>query len=191
MNKIELLLITCIIMAFVACSESVSHEASGNMPTEDSLVSRGKYLVTAIGCADCHSPKRMGPKGPEFIEELALSGFQAGNTIPEPDLEALKNGWILFNGDLTAAVGPWGISYAANITSDPTGIGNWTEENFRRALRHGKFKGIESGRDLLPPMPWQGIGQLSDMDIKAVFYFLQSTHPVQNVVPSPVPTAAG
>lgn len=34
----------------------------------------------------------------------------------------------------TAWVGPWGISYAANLTSDKTGIGNWQEENFFIAM---------------------------------------------------------
>jgi hypothetical protein len=42
------------------------------------------------------------------------------------------------------------MSFAANLTSDDTGIGNGTEENFIRALRKGKFKELEGSRDLLP-----------------------------------------
>jgi hypothetical protein len=68
--------------------------------------------------------------------------------------EALQNGWSLFNEDLTAGVGPWGVSFAANITSDDSGIGTWSLEQFKRALTEGKYQGLEGGRMLLPPMPW-------------------------------------
>ena len=94
-----------------------------------------------------------------------------------------------FTGDLTSAVGQWGASFAGNITSDATGIGNWSEAQFRNALRKGKYKGLDNARDLLPPMPWQNFGQLTDFDIKAVFTFLKSTRPVKNVVPAPIPLA--
>ena len=90
----------------------------------------------------------------------------------------------MLGGDLTSAVGPWGMSFAANITSSETGIGNWTEENFIRAIRKGKFKGLEGSRDLLPPMPWFAYKNMTDEDIKSVFAFLQSTKPVENIVPA-------
>ena len=149
------------------------------------LVSRGEYLVNAIGCADCHSPKRMGPAGPEIIPELHLSGFQQNSVQPEADTLAVKKGWVLFSPDLTSAVGPWGQSFAANITSDPTGIGNWSEEQFLRAMREGKFKGLENSRTLLPPMPWPVYRNLTDEDIRSIYFFLMSTKPVKNVVPWP------
>jgi hypothetical protein len=85
--------------------------------------------------------------------------------------------------DLSAAVGPWGVSFAANLTSDQTGIGNWTEEYFNRALKEGKFKGIEGGRMLLPPMPWQNYAKVPAEDVKAIFAFFKSTKAVRNVVP--------
>lgn len=92
----------------------------------------------------------------------------------------------MFNEDLTAAAGPWGVSFAANITSDATGAGSWQEENFILALRKGKFKGLEGSRNLLPPMPWQNFSQMTDDDLKAIYTFLQSTKPVNNVVPAPM-----
>lgn len=88
--------------------------------------------------------------------------------------------------DLTAAAGPWGISYAANITSDETGIGAWKEEQFKKSVREGKLKGLDGARPLLPPMPWQNFRKLTDLDLKAIYTFLQSTTPVKNVVPQPV-----
>ena len=96
------------------------------------------------------------------------------------------SGWILMNEDITAAAGMWGISFAANLTSDQTGIGNWTEENFKRALKEGKYKGLEGGRMLLPPMPWQNFANIKDEDVKAIFAYLKSTKPVNNLVPQPV-----
>lgn len=158
--------------------------------TEVSLeqkVKRGEYLVTTIGCADCHSPKQFGERGPEVIKGLELSGFQQGQQMPQASPDALEKGWMLMSPDLTAAVGPWGTSFAANITSDETGIGNWNLEQFKTAMRKGKFKGMENARDLLPPMPWSNFAQLTDEDLEAMYVYLQSTKPVNNVVPAPIP----
>jgi hypothetical protein len=83
----------------------------------------------------------------------------------------------------TAAVGPWGTSFAANLTPDQTGIGTWTEEQFIRAMKQGKWKGLENSRNLLPPMPWQGYSQLPEDDLKAIFAYLKSIKPIYNSVP--------
>ena len=145
-------------------------------PTKDidstSFVARGEYLVKTIGCADCHSPKRITPLGPEIIPELDLSGFPAKSTIPQIDLNSIANGWVMFSPDGTSSIGPWGQSYSANITSDPTGIGNWPKENFIRALRKGKYKGLEGSRDLLPPMPWHFYKNFTDEDLSSIYYYL-------------------
>ena len=75
---------------------------------------------------------------------------------------------------------------AHNITPDPeTGIGNWSESLFVQTMRNGKYMG--TSRNLLPPMPWQGIGKLSDDDLKSVFAYLMSVPPVDNEVPTPIP----
>ncbi len=146
---------------------------------------RGQYLVGITGCHDCHSPKIMGPQGPELDPARLLSGFPADRQLPPVPENAA--GWALMAMDLTAAVGPWGTSFAANITSDETGIGNWTEEQFERALRHGLYKGLEGSRPLLPPMPWQNLANLKPEDMRDMFAYLKSTKPVENVVPAPIP----
>jgi mono/diheme cytochrome c family protein len=151
------------------------------------MVKRGEYLVSTVGCDDCHSPKRMGAQGPEIIPELRLSGFPEKGKLPPADSNVVKLGWALMAPDLTAAVGPWGISFAANITSDPTGIGNWKEENFVYALRHGKLKGLEMSRNILPPMPWFVYKNMTDDDLKSIFAYLKTTAPVKNIVPAPKP----
>ncbi len=148
-------------------------------------VARGGYLVNSIGCADCHSPKRMGANGPEIIPELDLSGFPSNATVPPIDLNSISNGWIMFNPDGTSHLGPWGQTFAANLTSDPSGIGNWTDDNFIRAIREGKYKGLENSRDLLPLMPWYFYKNLTDEDLLSIFYYLRTTPPVYNIVPPP------
>ena len=62
-----------------------------------------------------------------------------------------------------------------------------TEEQFNKAMREGKYKGMDNTRPLLPPMPWPNFRNLSKEDMKAIFLFLKSTPPVKNVVPAPVP----
>jgi hypothetical protein len=153
--------------------------------SSEELIKRGDYLVNAIGCHDCHSPKIMTPNGPEPDPERLLSGFPATQPITKANSDALKS-WVLFSFDLTSAVGPWGQSFAANITSDETGIGNWTEEQFFRAIREGKYKGLEGSRTLLPPMPWFVYKNLTDEDLKSIFAYLKSTKPVKNIVPAPI-----
>ena len=133
------------------------------------------------------SPKKMGAQGPEVIPELMLSGYPADRPVVKFDNKLIKQGFAQFYPDLTAAAGPWGLSFAANITSDETGIGNWTEAQFKTALTQGKSKGLETGRMLLPPMPWPNYAQMKNEDVAAVFAYLKSTKPVKNMVPTPTP----
>lgn len=58
-------------------------------------------------------------------------------------------------------------------------------EIFIKAMRTGKHLG--NGRPILPPMPWYGIGQLTDDDLQAVFANLRSLKAVSNLVPAPIP----
>ena len=174
-----------ILIALVACNDNKPAETVIVKVNQDSLIQRGSYLVTTMLCDDCHSPKRMGPNGPELIPELRLSGYRHDSQLPPVDTTEIKKGWTLFNPDLTSAIGMWGASFSANLTSDATGIGNWSEEQFFTALRKGKWKGMEGNRNLLPPMPWHNIGKLNDNDLKAVFTFLKSTKPIDNLVPAP------
>ena len=171
---------TCI----VSCNNSdTKKEATQGAISNDSLIKRGAYLVAITGCDDCHTPKKMGAMGPEPDMELRLSGYRSDVPLPPVDTNVIKKGWALGNAELTGWAGPWGASFAANITSDETGIGSWTEEQFKKALTQGKWKGMDSNRTLLPPMPWQGFSNLTDEDVKAIFAFLKSTKPVKNIEP--------
>jgi hypothetical protein len=156
------------------------------------LVSRGQYLTTVGGCNDCHSPKIFNAHGFTFDSAKLFSGHPAGAPLPPIAEAALKPGnWILMGPDITSFVGPWGLSFAANLTPDSaTGIGAWSEENFIQALRKGKHLGMDNGRPIMPPMPWELIGKMTDEDLKAVFAFFKSLPPVNNLVPAPTPPTA-
>jgi len=156
--------------------------------TRKNQIARGEYMVYAGGCHDCHTPKVFTPQGPVPDMSKNLSGAPANITIPPlPSGLISPTGWGgVTTNDMTAWAGPWGISFAANLTPDKvTGIGSWTEAAFVKTLRTGKHKGVL--RDILPPMPWQDLAKLSDEDLKAIFAYLQSLSPIQNKVPDPVP----
>lgn len=173
-------------VVITGCKAKDEKTPAAPTPTsQEDLVKRGKYLVDIAGCNDCHSPKVFGPKGPSPDPNLLLSGHPENVPLDAIDKNALKS-WVLFNGMNTAAVGPWGVSFAANITSDETGIGTWTEQQFIKAMREGKYKGLDNTRPLLPPMPWPSYANMTDEDLKAVFAFLKTTKPVRNSVPAPI-----
>ena len=157
-------------------------QGGGSTPVE-----RGKYLVTAMGCHDCHTPHKMGPNGPEPDMTRQLSGHNGG---PLPAAPAMSGPWIgAMAATMTGWAGPWGISYTANLTPDKeSGLGAWTEQQFIDTLRNGRRQG--RGRELLPPMPWKMIGTLNDADLKAVFAYLQSVPAISNKVPEPAMAGA-
>jgi hypothetical protein len=184
-TSLPLLILSTAITTLLSCNQTSDPVIAEKTISSDSLISRGHYLVTVIGCGDCHSPKKFGPMGPVEDTSLLLSGYPASLPVAPVDTATAKN-WVLFDGMQNATVGPWGVSFAANITSDATGIGSWTEEQFITALREGKSKGLQNNRMLLPPMPWQDYAHLHDEDLKAIFAYLKSTRPVKNVVPAPL-----
>ncbi|MBK9566852.1 MAG: diheme cytochrome c-553 [Saprospiraceae bacterium] len=177
-----------LMVTLVQCNQQKAKNTNNQtVISQDSLIKKGAYLVTILGCNDCHSPKRMSAHGPELIPEMMLSGYQSTNQLPPMPTDALKNGWSLFYPDLTAAVGPWGVSFAGNLTPDETGIGSWSLEQFKIAITKGKMKGLEDGRPLLPPMPWQNYAYMMDEDVAAIYAYLRSVPPVKNVVPANIP----
>jgi mono/diheme cytochrome c family protein len=120
-------------------------------------VKRGEYLTTVIGCNDCHTPGTLYG-APDFTR--TLSGSELG--------------WR----------GPWGVTFAANITPDPeTGIGKWSEAEIVNCIRTGQRP---DGRVLLPPMPYQDFAHLSDADAYAIAAFLKSIPAVKHMNLGPV-----
>lgn len=179
---LTLLLTVMLSAALAACAVERPESTAQVSPAE-----RGEYLITVGGCHDCHSPKILTAQGPMPDSTRLLSGHPQGLEIPPIDPDQVGPGkWILFNDHLTCAVGPWGVSFAANLTPDEeTGTGAWPEEMFIQALRTGKHLG--SGRPILPPMPWQNLVGATEDDLKAMYAYLQSIPPIRNRVPDPIP----
>ena len=169
--------------------QDTTNQVASGLMSDDAMIKRGEYLVTAIGgCADCHSPKKFTAQGPVPDMDLWLSGHPADSKLPPAQPGALKAGWLLFSPDLTAFQGPWGTSFAANLTPDTaTGIGSWTESTFFTTLQQGKYHGTPAGRDLLPPMPWQTFKNMTEADLRAIFIYLKSIKPISNAVHAPLP----
>ena len=115
-----------------------------------SSVSRGEYLVNMASCAECHTPTKRG----QPVRGLAFAG---GQVFDEPS----------------------GKIASANITPDPTtGIGNYTEETFVKALRTG-YVGT---RQLNTLMPWQFYSGLTDEDLKVMYAYLKTVPAVNHHV---------
>lgn len=194
-----LIILMCFILIFSRCNQGQvdktevtndSSQAVAALPAYggfDSQVAWGKHIVTISGCNDCHTPKKMGPHGPEDNMDLELSGTPSQYPRINVDRKEIESKGLAVS-NMTEWIGPWGISYPANITSDTTtGIGNWTEEQFILCLRKGKYGGAPAGRSLLPPMPWPEFAQMTDDELKAVYAYLESTKPIHNIVPQAQP----
>ena len=72
---------------------------------------------------------------------------------------------------------PFGTIYAGNLTPDrQTGLGDWSAEDFRRALHEGRSR---DGRLLYPAFPYPNYSLVTAEDADALFAYLKSLAPVQ------------
>ncbi len=151
----------------------------------ESPAERGGYLVKIMGCNDCHTPWKMGEKGPEPDMSRMLSGHPAEMALsPAPALGHGPWGWTAAATN-TAFSGPWGTSFTANLTPDAeTGLGKWTEEMFVKTIKTGRHMGV--GRPVLPPMPIPAYSQATEEDLKAIFAYLRTIPAIKNPVPQPI-----
>jgi mono/diheme cytochrome c family protein len=123
----------------------------------ETQVERGKYLVTVMGCSDCHTDGSFAGK-PDMAH--FLGGSSVGFEMPG-----------------------LGFFYGSNLTSDPeTGLGKWSEKQIVLAITTGVRP---DGRGLAPIMPWRGFSHLKPKDAQAIAAYLKSLPPVHNKVPGP------
>jgi cytochrome c553 len=178
--KQKLALIATTVACGLAFSASALAEGSNT-----AQIKRGALLVGIGGCADCHTPFKMGANGPEKDMSRGLSGHPEQLKLAAPP--NLNGDWNWAgSATMTAFVGPWGVSYAANLTPDrETGIGAWKEKDFVQAMRTGKHIGV--ARPIMPPVPWQAVAQLPDSDVRAIFAYLKAQPAVKNRVPEYAP----
>lgn len=118
---------------------------------------RGRYIVEGPAhCFECHSEVDWETRGAQ--PKHGKKG--AGTIFVEAGMQ-----WLV----------------APNITPDrETGAGNWTDEQFARAIREGIG---HDGRRLFPMMPYMNFRQMSDEDLASVVVYLRSLTPVRNVLP--------
>jgi hypothetical protein len=186
----KLLGIFCLMLAMIGCQQPPKNAGQTPPPMpalekKQDPIKRGAYLVKVGACNECHTPFKMGPKGPEPDMTRMLSGHPESLVMPKPPKLGESPWLVLSSATNTAYAGPWGISYAINLTPDQnTGLGIWTEDMFVKAIRTGKHFG--TSRPILPPMPWQSYSNMTDEDLKSIYAFLRSIPPISNKVPDPV-----
>jgi len=118
---------------------------------------RGARLVRSTGCYFCHSPHDYKSPGEPVFPGREFSGTE------EP------------------YAGLPGRIVAPNLTSDrETGAGNWTDDQFARAIREGIG---HDGRTLFPMMPYQNFRHMSDEDLASIVVYIRSVPPIHNPVP--------
>jgi hypothetical protein len=193
MSRIALYIFAGTLLLASALLTYGSLDAQGKKKSSASkqMIKRGEYLVTVGVCDDCHSPKIFTAEGPVVDTTRRLSGHPAGDKVPDvPEGAIGPDKWgALATNHLTSWTGPWGTSFARNLTPDvATGLGSWTPEMFIKAIRTGKDMG--EGRAILPPMPWPNYRQMTDDDLQAIFAFLRTLKPIENAVPNPIPPAS-
>lgn len=136
-------------------------------PDPASSVERGRYLVTAASCGDCHSP--MDDRG----RPLAGRELSGGSEFPTGD------GWV---------------ARTANITPDSaTGIGVWTRARFVGAFRSrlpgaGEPRAAAAG-ERRSPMPWLAYAGMTEEDLGAIYEYLRAVPAVRNEVVGFAPEA--
>ena len=142
-------------------------------------VERGKYIVNTAACHDCHSPKIDAMMTPD--PKRLLSGRPMTSAAPKQAENEIRT-----TLDLTAWAGPWGISYAANLTPDgKTGIGTrYDEAKFIKTMRTGTKP---EGEPLLPPMPWMVYKNFNDEDLKSIYAYLRTLPAISNNVKASPP----
>jgi mono/diheme cytochrome c family protein len=120
---------------------------------------RGRYIATALsGCIYCHSPHDWKTPG----HPIAAGKEGAGGVLPYADLP--------------------GRIVAPNLTPDTaTGAGNWSDDQFSRAIREGVG---HDGRALFPIMPYEHFRTMSDEDLASVVVYFRSLPAVRNELPS-------
>jgi mono/diheme cytochrome c family protein len=110
-------------------------------------VTYGKYLAGPLGhCVECHSTP--GANGaPDFVNHTGGGGMH-------------------FNG-------PWGVSYAPNIT--PTGVAKYSDDEMKNAIT----KGVRpDGSRLMPPMAYGYYRNIAPADLDAIVAYLRTLKPL-------------
>jgi mono/diheme cytochrome c family protein len=149
--------LSIVTLALALASAAVALPLGAAHAADAKAIARGKYLVGAGSCTDCHTP---------------------GHFLGKPDMTKFLGG-----SDVGFAIPGLGVFVAPNLTPDKdTGLGDWTAEQIATAVTTGK---TPDGRILAPPMPWRNYAVLTKADALAIAAYLKSLPPLRNQVPGP------
>ncbi|MBU2506930.1 MAG: cytochrome c [Bacteroidetes bacterium] len=125
------------------------------VPPKSDIVNYGKYLVTAATCNDCHTKQEKG----KFVGEPFAGGFE-----------------FKFNDGT--------VVYSTNLTPHPTGIGNWTKEQFVNRFKMYADTSYTPGKvaqgQFQTVMPWTMYAKMTTEDLEAIYSYLKTLKPVDN-----------
>lgn len=133
--------------------------AHGKLPPPTASTEYGAYLVNAASCGDCHTKQEKG----EFIGEPFAGGFE----FKYP------------TGSIVRSM---------NITPHETGIGNWSKEQFIERFKMHTDSGYTappidwSKNQFQTVMPWLMYAEMTEQDLGAIYDYLRTVKPVENVV---------
>ncbi len=127
------------------------------IPSRENTLEYGKYLVTAATCYDCHTQQKNGA----YIGE----DFAGGSEFPLEDGSVVRS---------------------ANLTPHITGLGSWTEDAFVSRFKMYSDSNyvahkVQAG-DFQTVMPWSTYSGMKEDDLKAIYQYLKTIEPVENVV---------
>ncbi len=148
----RLFLLIAVAGAVVLAAAVLAAPASAT-PAAQGDVEHGKYLATIAGCGGCHTP-------------LTAAGV--------PDETRAYGGGQEFN------LGPLGVVVSSNLSSDKeTGLGDWTDEEIKLAIRSGKRP---DGSQMFPVMPYTAYNGMAEADLDSIVTFLRTLPAINNKV---------
>ncbi|KAA0576283.1 cytochrome c [Azospirillum sp. Sh1] len=124
-----------------------------------------------LGIADRSGlPTVPTPKATEFPTELVSRGAALA-AVGDCIVCHTADRGVAYAGGRALAT-PFGTLFSTNITPDPeTGIGGWSKEAFKRAMRDGVSR---DGRHLYPALPYDHYRRVHDGDLDAIYAFLMT-----------------
>jgi mono/diheme cytochrome c family protein len=126
----------------------------------DAKLSRGRYLAAITPCTLCHTPT---------TGKLIFKGGESQSGGIKVELNHFKT------------------LYTANLTSDKeTGLGSWSDQEIRRAIRSG----IKKDGELMhfQGMPWAIFSNMTEADTEAMIAYLRTLPPVYKKMPKIIPS---
>ena len=104
-----------------------------------------------------------------------------GDKGPLTDPENLGRGGFAFHG-------PWGTSVAANLTSHPDGLADYSDDELKAMITKGAHA---DGSPMMPPMPYGYLAGMTPEDLDAVILYLRSLPPLPDAPAAATGTAPG